>query len=56
MIVCVICGATGKFSLLLDVPDLLTFDDLISILICIMTDLMNIVHKDKHCKGYFVVL
>ena len=52
----VIFGATGKFSLLLDVHDLLTFDDLISILICIMIDLMNRVYKYKHFKGSFVVL
>ena len=39
----VIFGATGNFSLLLDVHDILTFDDLISIglLICIMIGLMN---------------
>ena len=52
----VIYGATGKFSLLLDVHDLFTFYDLISILICIMIDLMNRVCKYKHFKGYFVVL
>ena len=52
----VICGAVGKFSLLLDVHDLLTFDDLVSILICTMIDLMNRVRKYKHFKWYFVVL
>ena len=52
----VIFGATANFSLLLDVHDLLTFDDLISILICIMIDLMNRVCKYKHFKGSFVVL
>ena len=34
-------GATGNFSLLPDVHDILTFDDLISILICIIIGLMN---------------
>ena len=52
----VIFGATCNFSLLLDVHDLLTFDDLISILICIMIDLMNRVCKYKHFKGSCVVL
>ena len=37
----VIVGATVKFSLLPDFRDLLTFDDLINILICIMTVSMN---------------
>ena len=52
----VIVGATVKFSLLPDFRDLLTFDDLINILICIMTVPMNWVLKYKHFKGYFVVL
>ena len=51
-----ICGAAGKFSLLLDVHDLLTFDGLISILIRIMISLMNRVRKYKHFKGSFVLL
>ena len=51
----VIFGATGNFSLLLDIHDLLTFDDLISILICIMIDLMNRVRKYKHFKFFFVL-
>ena len=51
-----ICGAAGKFSLLVDVHDLLTFGDLISILICIMIGLMNRVRKYKHFKGSFVFL
>ena len=51
-----ICGATGKFSLLLDVHDLLTFDDLTSIRICILVDVMNRVRTYKHFKGYFAVL
>ena len=50
-----ICGAAGKFSLLLDVHDLLTFDDLISILICIVISLMNRVRKYKHFKGSFFI-
>ena len=50
------CRATGKFSLLLDVHDLLTYNDLISILICIMINIMNRVRKYKHFKGRFVVL
>ena len=49
-------GATGNFSLLLDVHDLLTFGDLISILICIMIGSMNRIRKYKHFKGSFVVL
>ena len=52
----VLMAATVKFSLLLDVHDLLTFDDLISILIRIMISLMNRVLTYKHFKGYFVVL
>ena len=52
----VICGATSKFSLLLYVHDLLTFDDPISILICMVIFSMHRVHKYKHFKGYFVVL
>ena len=52
----VIFGATGNFSRLLDVHDLLTFDDLISILICIMISVMNRVRKYKYFKEHFVVL
>ena len=52
----VIFGATGNFSVLLHVHDPLTFDDLISILICIMINLLNRVRKYTHFKGYFVVL
>ena len=51
-----ICGPAGKFSRLLDVHDLLTFGDLISILICIMIGLMNRVRKYKQFKRSFVFL
>ena len=45
-----------KFSLVPDIRDLLTFGDLINILICIMIVWMNRVPKYKHVKRYFVVL
>ena len=38
------------------VHNLLIFDNIISILICIMIDLMHRVRKYKHFKGYFVFL
>ena len=55
MILQVICGAAGKIFTL-DVHDLLTFNDLISILIYIMIDLVKRLRKYKHFKGYFVVV
>ena len=51
-----IFGATVKFSLVPDFRDLLTFGDLIIILICIMIVLINRVLEYKHFKGYYVVL
>ena len=49
-------GATVKFSLVPGFRDVLTFGDLINILICKMIVWMNRVLKNKHIKGYFVVL
>ena len=51
-----IFGAMVKFALVPDFRDLLTFGDLINILIYIMFILLNRVLKYKHFNVYFVVL
>jgi hypothetical protein len=51
-----IFGATFEVSLAPGFHDLLTFSDLINLLICIMIVEMNRVLKYKHFKGYVVSL
>ena len=52
----VIVGERVNFLLVPDFCDLMTPDDLISILICLMIVLLSRILKYKHFKGYSVVL